>query len=110
MDLAAVFAGLDRIARSEPHHAHGPAEDVPDLLRALTASAEEVAAEAEQELWGSLLHQGTVYAPPRSPPPDANAYGCSRTGSVASSARAATPRSSAATRSSVPPPEPCRRA
>ncbi|WP_158820737.1 MULTISPECIES: hypothetical protein [unclassified Streptomyces] len=61
MDLAAVFAGLDRIAWPELHHAYGPAEDVPDLLRALTADAEEAAAEAEQELWGSLVHQGTVY-------------------------------------------------
>ncbi|MCX5275460.1 hypothetical protein [Streptomyces virginiae] len=61
MDLAAVFAGLDRIAWSELHHAYGPAEDVPDLLRALTASTEEAAAEAEQELWGSLVHQGSVY-------------------------------------------------
>ncbi|MFF5781900.1 hypothetical protein ACFY7Y_33910 [Streptomyces virginiae] len=61
MDLAAVFAGLDRIAWSELHHAYGSAEDVPDLLRTLTASTEEAAAEAEQELWDSLVHQGSVY-------------------------------------------------
>ncbi|MFI9342119.1 hypothetical protein ACIG0D_12715 [Streptomyces sp. NPDC052773] len=61
MDLAAVFAGLDRIAWPELPHAHGPAEDVPDLLRALSGADREAAEEAERELWSSIVHQGTVY-------------------------------------------------
>ncbi|SNT47801.1 HEAT repeat domain-containing protein [Actinacidiphila glaucinigra] len=61
MDLDTVFAGLDRIAWPELHHAYGPADDVPDLLRALAATDEESAEEAEQELWSSIVHQGTVY-------------------------------------------------
>ncbi|WP_405452936.1 hypothetical protein OG350_33425 [Streptomyces achromogenes] len=61
MDLASVFAGLDRIAWPELHHAYGPADDVPGMLRALAAGDEEAAAEAEQQVWDSLVHQGTVY-------------------------------------------------
>ncbi|MEV8093259.1 hypothetical protein [Kitasatospora sp. NPDC085879] len=61
MDLATVFADLDRVAWSELHHAYGPAGDVPDLLRALTAADPEAVAEAEYELWSGLVHQGTVY-------------------------------------------------
>ncbi|MEU4097274.1 hypothetical protein [Streptomyces sp. NPDC026673] len=61
MDLTAAFADLDRVAWPELRHAYGPAEDVPALLRALTAADEEVAEEAEQELWSSIVHQGTVY-------------------------------------------------
>ncbi|MFD8078354.1 HEAT repeat domain-containing protein [Streptomyces sp. NPDC059718] len=61
MDLDTVFAELDRVAWAELHHAYGPAGDVPALLRALTSQDQETAEEAEQELWGSLVHQGTVY-------------------------------------------------
>ncbi|MFI0965922.1 hypothetical protein ACH4S8_31685 [Streptomyces sp. NPDC021080] len=61
MDLADVFADLDRVAWAEVHHAYGPAEDVPGLLRAFTGEDQETAAEAEQELWSSLVHQGSVY-------------------------------------------------
>ncbi|MEV6056252.1 hypothetical protein [Streptomyces sp. NPDC052107] len=61
MDLAAVFEDLDRVAWPELHHAYGPADDVPGLLRALAAADEDAATEAEQELWSSIVHQGTVY-------------------------------------------------
>ncbi|MFF4712554.1 hypothetical protein ACFY2V_14275 [Streptomyces eurythermus] len=61
MDLASVFAGLDRVAWPELRHAYGPADDVPGMLRALAAGDEEAAAEAEQGVWDSLVHQGTVY-------------------------------------------------
>ncbi|UXY26089.1 hypothetical protein [Streptomyces sp. HUAS TT20] len=61
MDLAAVFAGLDGVAWPELHHAYGPADDVPGLLRALTAADQAAVAEADQDLWSSLVHQGTVY-------------------------------------------------
>ncbi|MGQ4377484.1 hypothetical protein ACN6K9_008176, partial [Streptomyces sp. SAS_267] len=61
MDLADVFADLDRVAWPEVHHAYGPADDVPGQLRALTGENRESVAEAEQELWSSLVHQGSVY-------------------------------------------------
>jgi hypothetical protein len=61
MDLADVFADLDRVAWPKVHHAYGPADDVPGLLRALTGEDQEIVAEAEQELWSSLVHQGSVY-------------------------------------------------
>ncbi|MFF3889709.1 HEAT repeat domain-containing protein [Streptomyces sp. NPDC001914] len=61
MDLADVFADLDRVAWAEVEHAYGPADDVPGLLRALIGDDEENAAEAEQELWSGLVHQGSVY-------------------------------------------------
>ncbi|MGW2746607.1 hypothetical protein [Streptomyces sp. NPDC001450] len=55
MDLAAVYADLDRVAWPELGHAYGPADDVPGLLRAMTGADEEAAAEAEQELWSSIV-------------------------------------------------------
>ncbi|MFI8240467.1 hypothetical protein ACIF83_24830 [Streptomyces sp. NPDC085866] len=61
MDLAAVLADLDRVAWPELGHAYGTADDVPGLLRAVTRADEEAAAEAEEELWSSIVHQGTVY-------------------------------------------------
>ncbi|MGW1545056.1 hypothetical protein ACWCPM_33420 [Streptomyces sp. NPDC002309] len=62
MDLALVFAGIDQMDWSRLRHAYGSAEDVPALLRDLASPVEETAAEAEQELWSSIVHQGTVYA------------------------------------------------
>ncbi|MEU6293728.1 hypothetical protein [Streptomyces erythrochromogenes] len=41
-------------------HAHGPAEDVPELIRALYAD-DDAAGEAIHELYGTIHHQGTVY-------------------------------------------------
>ncbi|MGC0314407.1 hypothetical protein [Kitasatospora acidiphila] len=61
MDLAAVLADLDQVAWHELEHAYGSAEDVPALLRALTGADQEAVAEADEELWSSLVHQGTVY-------------------------------------------------
>ncbi|MFE1291512.1 HEAT repeat domain-containing protein [Streptomyces sp. NPDC058751] len=61
MDLADVFVDIDRVAWAEARHAYGPADDVPGLLRAFTGEDPEDAAEAEQDLWGSLVHQGSVY-------------------------------------------------
>ncbi|WP_043404395.1 hypothetical protein [Streptomyces pluripotens] len=61
MDLPLVFAGIDQVDWSQLRHAYGSAEDVPALLRDLASPVEETAAEAEQELWGSIVHQGTVY-------------------------------------------------
>ncbi|MEU8774137.1 HEAT repeat domain-containing protein [Streptomyces sp. NPDC048606] len=42
-------------------HAYGTAEDLPALLHALTGDDEEEAREALTELYGCVLHQGTVY-------------------------------------------------
>ncbi|MFF7472730.1 hypothetical protein [Streptomyces sp. NPDC008092] len=62
MDLRLVFADLDRVDWSRLQHAYGSAEDVPALLRDLASPVEKTAAEAEEELWSSIVHQGTVYA------------------------------------------------
>ncbi|MFF7987303.1 hypothetical protein ACFZDK_50935 [Streptomyces sp. NPDC007901] len=59
MDLAHPLDGLDDRPWSSFSHAYGSAEDVPDLLRALTGADAD---EALSELYGSVLHQGTVYA------------------------------------------------
>ncbi|MFG2639012.1 hypothetical protein ACGFX8_35860 [Streptomyces sp. NPDC048362] len=61
MDLRLVFADLDRTEWSRLRHAYGSAKDVPALLRDLASPVEETAAEAEQALWSSIVHQGTVY-------------------------------------------------
>ncbi|MFE0627568.1 hypothetical protein ACFW3D_11385 [Streptomyces sp. NPDC058864] len=61
MDLDTVFAGLDSVAWADLDHAYGPAGDVPDLLRALASPDQEAADEAAQELWSSIVHQGSVY-------------------------------------------------
>ncbi|WP_405817557.1 hypothetical protein OG241_23470 [Streptomyces sp. NBC_01390] len=61
MDLRLVLADLDQMDWSRLRHAYGSAEDVPALLRDLASAVEETAAEAEQELWSSIVHQGTVY-------------------------------------------------
>ncbi|MGN9791112.1 hypothetical protein ACTMTU_08405 [Streptomyces sp. OZ13] len=62
MDLARALDGLDAHPWAGTTHAYGSAEDVPDVLRALTGDDEEAADEAVSELYGSVLHQGTVYA------------------------------------------------
>ncbi|MBO1417599.1 HEAT repeat domain-containing protein [Streptomyces sp. FH025] len=62
MDLADVFAGLDAHPWASVPHAYGPAEDLPDLLRALAEGDDEEAEEALSDLYGAILHQGTVYA------------------------------------------------
>ncbi|MFF3890579.1 hypothetical protein [Streptomyces sp. NPDC001914] len=54
-------AELDDVRWSELTHAYGPAEDVPELIRALYGDDAEAADEAVQELFGTIHHQGTVY-------------------------------------------------
>ncbi|MFZ3495435.1 hypothetical protein ACODT5_19785 [Streptomyces sp. 5.8] len=65
MDLVHPLHGLDTRPWPSLSHAYGTAEDVPDLLRALTDADAEAADEALSELYGSVLHQGTVYAASR---------------------------------------------
>ncbi|MEU5974801.1 HEAT repeat domain-containing protein [Streptomyces sp. NPDC047315] len=60
MDLDGVFAELDGVGWEELEHAYGEAEDVPAMLRGLVGDEGE-ASEALGELWGSIVHQGTVY-------------------------------------------------
>ncbi|WP_153449695.1 hypothetical protein [Streptomyces smaragdinus] len=61
MDSTRALDGLDQRPWPGLEHAYGTAEDVPDLLRALTGEDEEEAEEALEELWSSIVHQGTVY-------------------------------------------------
>ncbi|MET9388517.1 HEAT repeat domain-containing protein [Streptomyces sp. NPDC002928] len=62
MDLVHPLDGLDARPWSSLSHAYGSAEDIPDLLRALAGADVDAADEALSELYGSVLHQGTVYA------------------------------------------------
>lgn len=62
MDLVHALDGLDAHPWAATTHAYGSAEDIPDVLRALVGDDEEAADEAVSELYGSVLHQGTVYA------------------------------------------------
>ncbi|MFJ4006678.1 hypothetical protein ACIPWL_24950 [Streptomyces sp. NPDC090023] len=62
MDLAHPLDGLDDHPWPASSHAYGSAEDVPGLLRALSGPDQDAADEALSELYGSVLHQGTVYA------------------------------------------------
>ncbi|GAA3389408.1 hypothetical protein [Streptomyces roseoviridis] len=62
MELVHPLDGLDARPWSSLRHAYGPADDLPELLRALAGPAEEAAGQALSELYGSVLHQGTVYA------------------------------------------------
>lgn len=61
MDLADVFVDLDRVVWRGVEHAYGAAEDVPGLLRAFVGEDPDAAARAEEDLWSSLVHQGSVY-------------------------------------------------
>ncbi|MFF2750518.1 hypothetical protein ACFVVA_33885 [Kitasatospora sp. NPDC058048] len=62
MDLTTALAGLDDHPWATVSHAYGCAEDLPDLLRALVEGDDGAAEEAVSELYGSILHQGTVYS------------------------------------------------
>lgn len=57
-----MLEGLDSVNWSELEHAYGPAEDVPDLIRALLSDDVKKREEARWRLWGNIIHQGTVYA------------------------------------------------
>ncbi|MEV4949273.1 hypothetical protein [Streptomyces sp. NPDC053755] len=61
MDLAHPLDGLDTFPWASFSHAYGTAEDVPGLLRALAGTDPGEADEALSELYGCVLHQGTVY-------------------------------------------------
>lgn len=62
MELVHPLDGLDDHPWSSFSHAYGSAEDLPDLLRALAGTDQGAGDEALSELYGCVLHQGTVYA------------------------------------------------
>ncbi|MFD7533050.1 hypothetical protein ACFV8E_36535 [Streptomyces sp. NPDC059849] len=61
MDLASFLADVDAQPWADLQHAYGSAADVPGHLRALAGDSDEAASEAVSELYGSILHQGSVY-------------------------------------------------
>ncbi|MFI1188631.1 HEAT repeat domain-containing protein [Streptomyces californicus] len=60
-DHALFHADLDAQPWASYTHAYGSAEDVPGHLRALAGDDDGAADEAQSELYGSILHQGSVY-------------------------------------------------
>lgn len=56
-----MLEGLDDIAWDTLTHAYGPADDVPDQLRALAYGDKEERDGALWSLYGNIYHQGTVY-------------------------------------------------
>lgn len=61
MDLSRFLAEVDAHPWAGLTHAYGSAADVPDCLRRLAGDDDEAAAEALSDLYGSILHQGSVY-------------------------------------------------
>ncbi|MFE3073820.1 hypothetical protein [Streptomyces sp. NPDC059247] len=61
MDLAHPLDGLDTVPWASSSHAYGDAADLPELLRVLTGTDPEAAGRAVSDLYGRVLHQGTVY-------------------------------------------------
>ncbi|MFD7446906.1 hypothetical protein [Streptomyces sp. NPDC059909] len=62
MDRADALVGLEDRPWAELNHAFGTAENLPAVLRSLAGDAPEAADEAMDELYETILHQGTVYA------------------------------------------------
>ncbi|MFH9612674.1 hypothetical protein ACH4MM_02705 [Streptomyces pratensis] len=62
MDLSRLLAEVDAHPWAGLTHAYGSAADVPDCLRRLAGDDDdEEAAAALSDLYGSILHQGSVY-------------------------------------------------
>jgi len=57
-----LLEGLASVDWGSLRHAHGSADDVPELLRALASSDEKRRTAAVKELFGNIWHQGTVYS------------------------------------------------
>jgi hypothetical protein len=56
-----MLEGLDAVPWSDLTHAYGTAADVPELIRAVTATDEATRRKAWHSLYGNLWHQGTIY-------------------------------------------------
>ncbi|MEV8535902.1 hypothetical protein [Streptomyces sp. NPDC051211] len=54
--------GVDEHPWHATSHAYGPADDLMDLLRALASEDPDMIRKAVSELYGNVIHQGTVYA------------------------------------------------
>ncbi|WP_460706506.1 HEAT repeat domain-containing protein [Myceligenerans halotolerans] len=64
-EVASVLADVDAFDWTTVSHAYGAATDVPSMLRALAEGPEadpESDSDSMSDLWGSLVHQGTVYS------------------------------------------------
>lgn len=61
MDLSRFHAEVDAHPWAGLTHAYGSAADVPECLRRLAGDDDESAADALSDLYGSILHQGSVY-------------------------------------------------
>jgi hypothetical protein len=56
------LSGLDAVRWAELTHAYGPAADVPDCIRGLASRDPRQRGDAIGSLFGTIWHQGTVYA------------------------------------------------
>jgi len=57
----ALLARVEAVGWKDIYHAYGPAADVPAQLAAIVVGDDATRAEAWWNLWGNILHQGTVY-------------------------------------------------
>ncbi|MFF3688327.1 hypothetical protein [Streptomyces sp. NPDC002187] len=57
-----MLEGIDDIDWAGLEHAYGPADDVPDLLRAAQSADEDEQERAFEDLFSSLCHQGSIYS------------------------------------------------
>ena len=57
-----MLAGLEMVDWAALDHAYGPADDLPQVIRAAASTDEEQAEAAVDELFSSVFHQGTVYS------------------------------------------------
>ncbi|MBE1876631.1 HEAT repeat domain-containing protein [Myceligenerans pegani] len=63
--VAAVLADVDAFDWTAVSHAYGDASDMPSMLRALVVDAgddSDSGSESVSDLWGAIVHQGTVYS------------------------------------------------
>ncbi|WBB48476.1 hypothetical protein O3597_25900 [Verrucosispora sp. WMMA2044] len=60
-DVPIDLSGLDEIAWADLEHVHGPADDVPDLVRALADPYGDWESTLDELFGDDLLHQGTCY-------------------------------------------------
>ncbi|MFS8095646.1 hypothetical protein LFM09_00745 [Lentzea alba] len=56
-----MLNGLDQVNWARLTHAYGPADDVPDLIRALVSPDAAARKKALWKLNGNIYHQGTIY-------------------------------------------------
>lgn len=59
--MTAVLERIDDIDWARLSHAYGPADDVPDQIRALRSDERDVRRKALHQLYGNIYHQGTRY-------------------------------------------------